>query len=124
MSDERLFAVRGAIDVPRNDREAILASTRELVSAVMERNSLRPGQVVSCIFTCTDDLDAEFPAVAARDLGFDTVPLICAKEMSVPGAMPSIIRMLLHFYAERDHEPRPAYLGSARELRVDLEDSE
>lgn len=122
MSGERLFAVRGAIDVPLNDRESILACTAELVSALLERNSLAAEQVVSCIFTCTDDLDAEFPAVAARDLGFDSVPLLCTKEMSVPGAMPSVIRILIHFYAPGDHEPRPAYLGSARELRADLED--
>ena len=86
----------------------------------MERNALAPESVVSCIFTATNDLDAEFPAVAARALGFDAVPLLCAREIPVPRAMPRVIRVLIHYYAADDHEPTHVYLGEARALRADL----
>jgi chorismate mutase len=118
---ERLFALRGAIGVDVNDRDAILGATDELMREVMARNSLRPEAVVSCIFTMTEDLDAEFPAVAARRLGFDRVPLLCAREVPVPGALPRIIRLLAHYYAEPEHKTRHVYLGSAQALRQDLE---
>jgi chorismate mutase len=75
---------------------------------------------VSCIFTCTDDLDAEFPAVAARRMGWDRVPLLCARELGVPGSLPRIIRVLLHYYADEGHESRHVYIGDARRLRADL----
>jgi chorismate mutase len=75
---------------------------------------------VSCIFTSTHDLNAEFPAVAARNLGLDRVPLLCAQEVDVPGSMVSVIRTLVHYYAPRDHTPAHAYLGEAQELRSDL----
>ena len=88
---------------------------------VMERNSLEPEQMVSCIFTCTDDLDAEFPAVAARRLGLSSVPLLCAREIDVPGALPRVIRVLLHCYADPDSEPRHVYLRDAESLRRDLQ---
>jgi chorismate mutase len=76
--------------------------------------------MVSCLFTTTEDLDAEFPAVAARNLGLDTVPLLCCREIPVPGAMPRVIRVMLHFYAALGHEPAHTYLGATRELRSDL----
>jgi chorismate mutase len=76
--------------------------------------------MISCILTCTDDLDAEFPAVAARRIGLDTVPLLCTREMVVPGSMERVIRAMVHYYAPRNHEPAHTYLGSARELRSDL----
>jgi chorismate mutase len=117
----RLRALRGAITVAENESDAILSATEELVRAVMERNSLAPDQMVSCIFTCTDDLDAEFPAVAARRLGLSTVPLLCAREIEVPGALPRVIRLLLHCYADPDTEPRHVYLREAVSLRRDLE---
>ena len=85
MSDERIFALRGAAQARANDREAILAATDELLRELIARNDLRPEQMVSCIFTSTNDLDAEFPAVAARNLGLDAVPLLCAREIAVPG---------------------------------------
>ena len=81
----RLFALRGATSVDRNDPQAILGATEWLIREIMRRNDLVPADVVSCIFTITEDLDAEFPAVAARNLGFDRVPLICAREVPVPG---------------------------------------
>jgi chorismate mutase len=117
----RLRALRGAITVAENEPDAILSATEELVRAMMERNSLRPDQMVSCIFTCTDDLDAEFPAVAARRLGLSAVPLLCAREIDVPGALPRVIRLLLHCYADPDTEPRHVYLREAVALRRDLE---
>ena len=122
MSDpnNRLWAVRGAIRAARNDREPILEATRELVSELLERNSLDPERIVSVIFTSTDDLNAEFPAVAARELGLSSVPLLCTREIAVPGAMSHVIRALLHFYAPIDHTPAHAYLGEAQELRADL----
>jgi chorismate mutase len=108
--------------VEKNDADAILDGTEELVREVMERNHLHPDDMVSCIFTCTNDLDAEFPAVAARRLGLSTVPLLCAREIDVPGALPRVIRLLLHCYpAEGAGEPRHVYLREARALRRDLE---
>ena len=116
----RLFALRGAHSVERNDAGQILDATDELMRELMARNDLAGEAMVSCIFTLTDDLDAEFPAVAARALGLDTVPLLCAREIPVPGAMPRLIRVLVHYYAPDAHEPRHVYLGRARELRTDL----
>jgi chorismate mutase len=117
----RLRALRGAITVPENDADAILVATEELVREVMERNKLRIDDMVSCIFTCTDDLDAEFPAVAARRLGLSTVPLLCAREVSVPGSLPRVIRLLLHCYADPGTEVSHVYLRDAVSLRRDLE---
>jgi chorismate mutase len=117
----RLRALRGAITVAENEPDAILSATEELVHEVMERNALAPDDMVSCIFTCTDDLDAEFPAVAARELGLSSVPLLCAREMHVPGALPRVIRLLLHCYADPGMEPRHVYLREAVVLRRDLE---
>ena len=117
----RLRALRGATTVERNEAEAILHATEELVSAVMERNALAADDLVSCIFTCTDDLDAEFPAVAARRLGLSAVPLLCAREIAVPSAMPRVIRLMVHCYAAPESEPRHVYLRDAVALRKDLE---
>ncbi len=117
----KLRALRGAITVETNEPDAILSATEELVRAVMERNELDPEQMVSCIFTCTNDLDAEFPAVAARDMGLSAVPLLCAREIDVPGALPRVIRILLHCYADPDTEPRHVYLREAEQLRRDLQ---
>lgn len=120
MAEQRLWAVRGAVQVDRNDAEAILAATERLVSEVMARNELAPESMVSCIFTLTHDLDAEFPAVAARRLGLDGVPLLCTTEVNVPGAMERVIRVLVHYYAATGHTPAHAYLGEAQALRSDL----
>jgi chorismate mutase len=116
----RLWAVRGAVQVERNTRDAILASTTELMRELMARNRLDADRMVSCIFTCTDDLDAEFPAVAARELGLGQVPLLCNRELDVPGAMPRVIRVLVHYYAEDSQAPDHTYLGAAQALRADL----
>jgi chorismate mutase len=116
----KLRALRGAITVEDNEPDAILSATEELVHAVMERNGLGPDEMVSCIFTCTSDLDAEFPAVAARNLGLSSVPLLCAREIDVPGALPRVIRLLLHCYADPESEPKHVYLRDAESLRRDL----
>jgi chorismate mutase len=118
--DVKLRALRGAITVEQNEEDAILDATEELVREVMARNSLDQEDMVSCIFTCTPDLNAQFPAVAARRLGLDAVPLMCACEMDVPDAMPRVIRMMLHCYADPAREPRHVYLREAVELRRDL----
>ena len=117
---ERLWAVRGAAQADRNDAESILTATRELVSELIERNGLEPQAFVSIIFTCTGDLDAQFPAVAARELGLDQVPLLCNREIDVPGAMERVIRLLAHYHAPAEHRPAHIYLGETRRLRADL----
>ena len=117
----RLRALRGAITVDENDAGAIVDATEELVHEVMERNELAAENMVSCIFTCTDDLDAEFPALAARRLGLDGVPLLCAREIDVPGSLPRVIRLLVHCYAEPATPARHVYLREAVALRRDLE---
>ena len=105
----------------RNDAQDILDATTELMQAIMERNALAPEDVVSCIFTATNDLNAEFPAVAARAVGFDGVPLLCAREIAVPRSMPRVIRVLIHYHAQEDHQARHVYLGEAGALRADLQ---
>jgi chorismate mutase len=121
MSDDlRLWAVRGATKARSNNPETIIDATEELMRELISRNELTPERIVSCIFTSTHDLNAEFPAVAARKVGLEAVPLLCAREIDVPGAMPSVIRVLVHYYAPADHRPAHAYLGQAQDLRSDL----
>jgi chorismate mutase len=121
---QRLFALRGANSVERNDAESILSATSELIRELMSRNGLMPESMVSCLFTLTEDLDAEFPAVAARALGLSRVPLMCMREVPVPGSLPRVIRTMVHYYADEDHVPRHVYLGEARILRADLESAQ
>jgi chorismate mutase len=121
---ERLYALRGANSVERNDPESILAATDELMRELMARNELAPEAMVSAIFTLTEDLDAQFPAVAARALGLSRVPLMCAREIPVPGSLPRVVRTLLHYYAGEEHEPRHVYLREAKVLRADLESAQ
>jgi chorismate mutase len=117
----RLIALRGATTVQQNESESILAATEELMHELLGRNGLATEDLVSCIFTLTDDLDAEFPAVAARRMGLSKVPLLCAREIPVPGALPRVIRVMIHAYAPIGAEPQHVYLGEARALRLDLE---
>jgi chorismate mutase len=118
--DLRLWAVRGATKSRSNNPETIIQATEELMRELISRNDLEVERIVSCIFTSTHDLNAEFPAVAARNLGLDAVPLLCAQEIDVPGAMPSVIRTLVHYYAPAAHQPAHTYLGEAQDLRSDL----
>ena len=117
-------ALRGAITAERNDAESILEATEELVRELLRANDLEPSDLISCIFTCTPDLDAEFPAVAARGLGLSDVPLICAREIDVPGALPRVIRLMVHCYTDDGRRPQHVYLRDAADLRRDLEDAQ
>lgn len=119
-SDMRLFALRGATTSAENTEAAIVEATEELVAEVLRRNDLAPAALVSCIFTSTTDLNAQFPAVAARNLGLNSVPLLCAREIEVPGSLPRAIRLMLHYYAPAGHEPQHVYLRDAVTLRADL----
>ncbi|HEX4304481.1 MAG TPA: chorismate mutase [Solirubrobacterales bacterium] len=116
----RLFALRGAVQAEENSRDAILSATEELMRTLIERNSLESEDMVSCIFTTTADLDAEFPAVAARQLGLDDVPLLCTREIPVPGSMERVIRVMLHYYGAEDRKPVHVYVGATQALRADL----
>ena len=118
---ERLHALRGATSVEVNSAEAILTATEALMRELIARNELAIEQFVSCIFTATSDLDAEFPALAARRIGFDRVPLLCTREIEVPGSLARVIRVLAHYYAPAGHVARHVYLGEARSLRADLD---
>ena len=95
----RLIALRGATTVELNESAPILEATGELMHELLERNGLEAADLVSCIFTLTEDLDAEFPAVAARNMGLSKVPLLCAREIPVPGSLPRVIRVMIHAYA-------------------------
>jgi chorismate mutase len=118
--EQRLFAVRGAVQAEANEAEAILAATGELMKELIARNGLAPEEIVSCLFTATEDLDAEFPAVAARAAGLDSVPLLCSREIPVPGSMPRVIRAMVHYHAPVGHTPSHVYLGATQALRSDL----
>ena len=114
-------AIRGAVQVDADEREAILEGTTELVSEVMTRNDLVPDDVISVIFTVTPDLTTEFPALAARKIGFQDVPLLCGTEIPVPHALPRVVRLMMHVETSR---PRSAiqhvYLRGAAALRLDI----
>ena len=116
----KLRALRGAITVEANDANAILGATEELLRAMLDRNSLQHDDIVSCLFTCTPDLNAEFPAVAARQIGMSDVPLMCAQEMDVYGQLPHVIRVMMHCYSDPDKKPEHVYLRDATKLRLDL----
>jgi chorismate mutase len=117
----RLIALRGANTVRANEPDAILGATEELMRELLAINRLDADSLVSCIFTLTADLDAEFPAVAAREMGLSRVPLMCAREIPVPGSLPRVVRVLVHCYPPVGVEPQHVYLGEARRLRLDLE---
>jgi chorismate mutase len=117
----RLYALRGATSVDADERQAILDATSELMRELLDRNGLAAGDLVSCLFTLTQDLHAEFPAVAAREMGLSSVPLMCAQELAVEGAMPRVIRVMVHCYLDDGREPQHVYQGEARALRLDLE---
>jgi chorismate mutase len=117
----RLVALRGANTVKENTAEAILEATDRLMREILARNRLGADDLVSCIFTLTPDLDAQFPAVAAREMGLSSVPLLCAREIPVPGALPRVIRVLIHGYKPDGTPPEHVYLGDAIKLRLDLQ---
>lgn len=114
-------AVRGAIQLDVDEREHVLASTRELVTAVLQANGLGTQDVISIVFTATPDVHSEFPAVAARELGMGDVPLMCTQELDVQGAMPLVIRLMAHVDTTLSRqEITHVYLRGAAALRRDL----
>lgn len=114
-------AVRGATQLDSDDREEMLARVAEMVTAVMAANSLTEDDFISIIFTATSDLVSEFPAYAARQLGFTDVPLICTRELEIDGAMPRVVRMMAHIETDLTRaEITHAYLRGAAHLRRDL----
>jgi chorismate mutase len=110
--------IRGATTVERNDKDEILKATRELLEVIVRLNGLRPDDIAYVWFTVTPDLDAEFPAFAARELGWTDVPLMCGQEIPVPGAMARCIRVLIDWNTGKSQrEVRHAFLHRAKELR-------
>ena len=116
--------IRGATQVAENTVAAIEEAVVELCGEIGRRNQIGAADIVWAIFTVTHDLDADFPARAARVSGWGSVPMICSQEIPVPGSMPRVIRVLVHYYAAEDHTPAHVYLGEARALRADLESAQ
>ncbi|WP_026128672.1 chorismate mutase [Nocardiopsis halophila] len=114
-------AIRGAVQVDADERELVIEATAELVSEVMRRNGLSPDDVISVLFTATTDLTSEFPALAARKVGFSDVPLMCASEIAVPHGMPRVVRLMAHVETGRPRsELHHVYLRGAQALRLDI----
>jgi len=113
--------VRGATTADDNTSEAILTATRQLLALMIRQNDIRPEDVCSAIFTTTVDLNAEFPALAARQLGWMDVPLMCGHEMHVPGSLKRCVRVLLHWNTDKSPDQiTHVYVREARRLRPDL----
>jgi len=113
--------VRGATTVKANEREEILSATRQLIALLIRRNRLEPQDIASAIFTTTPDINAEFPALAARQLGWLEVPLLCGHEITVPGGLELCIRVLIHWNTDlRQDEIEHVYVRDAKQLRPDL----
>jgi chorismate mutase len=113
--------IRGATTIAANEREEILTATRQLLALLIRRNELDPKDVASAIFTTTPDIDAEFPALAARQLGWLDVPLLCSHEMTVPGGLKLCVRVLIHWNTDRrQDEIQHIYVRDAKQLRPDL----
>lgn len=116
-----LRAIRGAVQVEQDSAESISAAVTNLMQAIFERNQIEHEDLVSVIFTATPDLVAAFPATAARSLGLGDIPLICAQELAISGAMPRVIRVMVHTQTTRERaEIEHVYLGGAAALRQDL----
>ncbi|HEX9123845.1 MAG TPA: chorismate mutase [Actinomycetota bacterium] len=121
MGDQSVRAVRGAICVAEDTPDAVLGATERLLRDVLARNDVHAGEIVSVFFTATEGLRSAFPAEAARRMGLGRVPLLCATEIPVPGSMPRVVRVLMHFHTERAQaEVVHVYLDGAESLRDDL----
>jgi len=117
--------IRGAVTVPTNTKEAITSATRNLLVVTVQENDVHPDDIAGILFTTTPDLNADFPAYAVRGLKWPTVPLLCAQEINVPGAMASVVRILLLVNTDKlPQEIRHQYLGEAGRLRPDLTEGE
>ena len=113
--------VRGATTADENSKDAILTATRQLLALMIRINGIEPEHVASAIFSLTRDLDAEFPALAARQLGWLDVPLLCTYEVDVPGSLRRCVRVLLHWNTDKPQsEIRHIYVKDAERLRPDL----
>lgn len=116
-----LVAVRGATTVEEDTAEQVAERTAELLEAMMERNDIREDAIVSIIFTATPDLVADFPAVAARNMGLSKIPLLCSQEIPVAGSIERCVRVMMHVYSIKVRDDiRHPYLHEARQLRTDL----
>ena len=113
---ERLYAVRGAVALDADTREQVIERTQTLLNELCSRNQIDTDSIVSILFTATDDIRSEFPAAAARLMGIDGVPLLCARELEVTSslAVPRCVRVLMHFYG--NERPQPVYLGDTARL--------
>lgn len=113
---ERLYAVRGAVTIDEDTREQVVERTQALLTELLQRNGVSKDDIVSVFFTATDDVHAEFPAAAARLMGLNGIPLMCARELEVTSALalPRCIRILMHYYGSRP--PQPVYLGETVRL--------
>jgi chorismate mutase len=117
----RVRAIRGATTLAEDSREQVITRTQELLHEVFDRNDLTQDDVVSIVFTATDDISSAFPAEAAREAGIESVPLLCARELEIEGGIERCVRVLLHVYTHRrPAELRHPYLHEARQLRTDL----
>lgn len=120
-TEPRVRGVRGATTVEQDTADDIITATAELIDEMMARNGLVKDDLVTIIFTCTPDLRSEFPAAAARKIGISDIPLLCATELDIRGAVPRVIRILMHVYTTRSvTEIRHVYLRDAKPLRTDL----
>lgn len=117
----RVRALRGATTLDHDHRDHLMDRTQELIGELFARNDLTEGDLISIVFTATDDISSAFPAEAARAAGITHVPLLCARELEVDGGIERAIRILVHAYTDRDPaDLRHPYLHGARQLRTDL----
>lgn len=117
----QIRGIRGAISVEQNSEIEILDNTKQLLKEIIQVNNIKLNDIISCLFTVTKDLDAVYPAVAARELGWTEIPLICVNEMLVPGSLEKVIRVLLHVNSiKSQNEIIHVYLKRANVLRPDL----
>ena len=118
---ERIRALRGATTLEADSRQQVIERTAVLIKTMMERNQVAHADLIGIVFTATDDIRSEFPAAAAREIGISDVPLLCARELDVDGAVERCIRVLMHLYTETEPAAlRHVYLEGAKPLRTDL----
>jgi chorismate mutase len=121
MSEPRVRALRGATTLEVDERGHLIERTQELITALFERNGLDEDDLISIVFTATDDVHCAYPAEAAREAGITHVPLLCARELQIDRGIGRCIRLLVHAYTDRSaHDLRHVYLHEARQLRTDL----
>lgn len=121
MNAPKVRALRGATTLESDERDHLIARTQELIAALLDRNGLDEDDLISIVFTATDDVHSAYPAEAAREAGITHVPLLCARELDIGGGIARCIRLLVHAYTDRDaRELRHPYLHEARQLRTDL----